>query len=444
MGPGTSREASDRSTQRNRAIASTLISTLATTTPMVLPSGATIAVIPVTTADIIAEVTALVPTPSMSVLHLVNAGLPEVIAEHDLKRFQPGRHLVNAKITGTLPQVLEGPIPHRTWLVSLQMELTKAQKSGRKVTAIKHPTKANLVLPLWALPVWDSIVVASQERMLWVEANDWLRPGEHRPDDWELVEEAHGLMERIPWGMKAWALYGNNAESHMGFLAIFLSISWLAEQNLNIMGVCCNAAAAENGDLVIAYMAPVHLGAQLQWAAEWDDEKVKTNCDLCEFRDTILEKGCRYIHIPANLANAHWVVFLMDVEEKSYCWGVLLLSICLDALLIPRLGPGDSMSVDLYADHIAAVARGLERWTEAAFGTRFANVGRGKDYKIGRQPDTHSCGICVINAIKAAIHGDNLFTAETSSKHRLEHFNEAANYLLRKVCLLSAMHGCTH
>jgi len=207
---------------------------------MVLPSAATIAVILVTAADIIAEVTTLVPSPSMSVLHLVNAGLPEVIAEHDLKRFQPGRHLVNAKITGTLPQVLKGPIPHRTWLASLQMELTKAQKSGRKVTAIKHPTKANLVLPLWVLPVWDSIAVASQERMLWVEANDWLRPGKHRPDDQELVEEARGLMERIPWGMKAWALYGNDAESHMGFLAIFLSVSWLAERNLNIMGICCN------------------------------------------------------------------------------------------------------------------------------------------------------------------------------------------------------------
>jgi len=100
------------------------------------------------------------------------------------------------------------------------------------------------------------------------------------------------------------------------------------------------------------------------------------------------------------------------------------------------------MRVDLYADHIGVVARGIERWTEAAFGTRF--VGRGKDYRIGRQPDTHSCGVCVINAIKAAIHGDELFTAETSSKHRLEHFNEAANYLLKTVCPPSAMHGRTH
>jgi len=294
---------------------------------MAPPSAATIAAIPATAADIVAEVTALVPPPSASVLHLVNAGLPEVIAEHDMKKFKPGRHLVNAKITGTLPQVLEGPIPHRTWLASLQMELAKAQKSGRKVTAIKHPTKANLALPLWALPVWDSIAVASQERMLWVEAIDWLRPGEHRQDDQELVEEARGLMEKIPWGMRAWALYGNDAESHMGFLAIFLSTSWLAERNLDIMGVCCNTAAAENGDAVIAYMAPVHLGAQLQWAAEWDDEKIKANRDLCEFKDTIMEKGYCYIHIPANLANAHWVVFLMDVKEKSYCWGVLLLSI---------------------------------------------------------------------------------------------------------------------
>jgi len=57
--------------------------------------------------------------------------------------------------------------------------------------------------------------------------------------DQGLVEMAHGLLARIPWSMKAWPLYGYEAQSRVAFLARFLSTMWLAERNINIMSVCC-------------------------------------------------------------------------------------------------------------------------------------------------------------------------------------------------------------
>ena len=50
---------------------------------------------------------------------------------------------------------------------------------------------------------------------------------------------------------------------------------------------------------------------------------------------------------------------------------------------------------------------------------------------MGTQTDAHSCGICVINAVKASILGDVLFTRETRFRLRLEYFAEAAEYILQ-------------
>ena len=283
-----------------------------------------------TAVDIVAEVTALVPLPGAFVPELVKAKLPKVIPEGDMKRLSAHDHLVDLKISGSLSDVLEGPIPHRTWLASLGLELEKAKTSGRTITVIRHPTKVGLILPLWALPVWNSIAVASQQRMLWARATDWLKPGDHRPEDREDVERARSLMAKIPWGMTAWALSGWEARSHVGFLAKFLSFSWLGERNIDLMGVCCNAIAAKDGYKTHGYMAPVCLGSQLQGISKWEPQQIRDNSGLGGWKTMAVEKGLRYIHIPTNLANSHWVVFGIDIDGQSYCWGLSPMSTCVD------------------------------------------------------------------------------------------------------------------
>ena len=101
--------------------------------------------------DIIAQVVALVPPPTAPASDLVKVWLLQVIAEDKLKAISTRNNLVNLPISGSLSDVLEGPIPHRTWLAALGSELTKARESGHLVTAIRHPTQGDLTLPLWAL-----------------------------------------------------------------------------------------------------------------------------------------------------------------------------------------------------------------------------------------------------------------------------------------------------
>lgn len=275
-----------------------------------------------TAAEIIAEVTARVPPPAAPVPELANAQLPRVIPEDDLKKILAKDCLVDLPISGGLSDMLEGPIPHKTWLAALRAELDKAKDSQRTVTALQHPTEVDLILPLWALPVWDSIAVASQQRMLWAQAIDWLKPGNHRAEDQQDVERARTLIARIPWGMMAWALPGWEAKSHVGFLARYLSFSWLGERNVDLMGICCNATAMEDGYKARGYMAPVYLGAQLQGIGGWDAQRIRENSGLGRWRDLAAEKDLRYIHIPVNLASSHWIVFGIDIENQKYYWGL--------------------------------------------------------------------------------------------------------------------------
>jgi len=306
---------------------------------MAQPTVDATATIAVTAADIIAEVSALVPPQSASVLELAEARLPQVIPEDDLEDLPPEDYLVNLKVTGTFSDVLDGPIPHRTWLCKLQTALEDARKSGRTATAIGHPTVMGITFPLWALPVWDSIVVPSEQRMRWVEATRWLSPRNHKKEDQGLLEEARKVMARIPWTMKALALSGAQADSYMGFLAWFLSTLWLAERNIDIMAICINAAAATNGEPVLAYMAPVYLGSQLQGIGGWDAERIKGNRDLRGWRDDAKENGWHYIHIAVNLINIHWVVVVIDLEERTYLWGMSLVHVCMHSSTDPEALP---------------------------------------------------------------------------------------------------------
>ena len=52
-------------------------------------------------------------------MELVKARLLEVILEHDLKEIAAEHHLVDLEISGML-SVLEGLMPHRTWLTKVQ------------------------------------------------------------------------------------------------------------------------------------------------------------------------------------------------------------------------------------------------------------------------------------------------------------------------------------
>ena len=227
----------------------------------------------------------------MSIPDLVKAGLPKVIPEEDCKPFKAEQHLVNLNITGDLSNVLKGLMPHKTWVAALVTALEKAEKAKQTITTIKHPTEKGLILPLWVIPVWDSIMDTVQQRMLWVQVTDWLKPGDHRPEDLRLVEQAQGLMARIPWGSMAWALPGYEGGLLVGFLANFLSFTWLAKWNVDILAIICNACSAENVNKRQHFVASVYLSHLFQSVGKWDAKWIWKDSDLNWWKDVATDKG---------------------------------------------------------------------------------------------------------------------------------------------------------
>ena len=67
--------------------------------------------------------------------------------------------------------------------------------------------------------------------------------------------------------------------------------------------------------------------AQLQTIGSWDDKKIQGNCDLGGWEAKAAQDGFHYIHIPINFINVHWVIFHIDIEAQTYCWGMSLIPI---------------------------------------------------------------------------------------------------------------------
>ena len=61
----------------------------------------------------------------------------------------------------------------------------------------------------------------------------------------------------------------------------------------------------------------------------------------------------------------------------------------------------------------------------------FKNLG--DTLPIGQQKDTHSCGICVMNAMEHVVFGAPLFTARTRESLRIRYFSELVTYLTTNV-----------
>ena len=92
---------------------------------------------------------------------------------------------------------------------------------------------------------------------------------------------------------------------------------------------------------------------------------------------------------------------------------------------------GNSLKYASYKTDIGKICRGLERWTNSLFYTRFKNAG--KVLPIGTQEDGISCGVCVLNALEHEIFDTPLFTHDRRNILRLQYFLDTMKLLLDHV-----------
>ena len=92
---------------------------------------------------------------------------------------------------------------------------------------------------------WFSIVDAVEQKEEWRRAKCWISG---QVQDAE-VYKARGLMRRLPWEMKIWALTGADFSSHVGVIARILSVNWLSEQHLDTLALYLNFHISRGKDV---------------------------------------------------------------------------------------------------------------------------------------------------------------------------------------------------
>ena len=92
---------------------------------------------------------------------------------------------------------------------------------------------------------------------------------------------------------------------------------------------------------------------------------------------------------------------------------------------------GDSLMPSVLRQDKKQIHLGLSKWLKAIFGGPFKDMGR--TFAIGKQKDSHSCGICVINSIEHELFGTTLITHSSRNALRIHYFTEAMKFVLKEV-----------
>ena len=95
------------------------------------------------------------------------------------------------------------------------------------------------------------------------------------------------------------------------------------------------------------------------------------------------------------------------------------------------MGLGDSYNTSANDGDLKRLCHGLGKWLYRVFGSAFTD---GKQtLSIGKQGNSYSCGICVLNAIEHAVCNTPLFTDAQRHTLRVAYFKRLMGYLLRDV-----------
>ena len=108
-----------------------------------------------------------------------------------------------------------------------------------------------------------------------------------------------------------------------------------------------------------------------------------------------------------------------------------------------RRDQGDSLGDGSKGADLKSLRRGLQNWLPRIFKQQTKGRGKarskgafkdmGQVLPIGKQADTNSCGVCVINAMAHVALNAPLFTHSQRNHHRIRYFVDMVGYLLDNV-----------
>ena len=262
------------------------------------------------------EISALFPSPMDSVESLIshNSFSPQPIGG---KRLRPAKScIVDSGVRWRKEDLLTAPIPPLQWIGDLEMELKAQLGAGRHLSALQHPTIPDLRLPLWMVSLWFVIQAIEAQKTLWTEAVTWLSSDAVTGEE---VDCASELIKQLKWGTTIWPLL--EPTTLIGLVAELLSTRWLRERHLDLWGLyltCCAGEGVRDFYIGGVYIAQVlkQLPAGKEKGMSWAEQGT-----VFDTLAIVVKEGFRTILLPANLNQNHWVLFRIDLDKKTFCYG---------------------------------------------------------------------------------------------------------------------------
>lgn len=254
------------------------------------------------------QILELVPSPDVLVPDLLTSRLPPLIKETTI---DPAAAVscISLNSPGVeLDALLDLPMPPRKWVNELRDALVDLA-SQEEYKSIKHPTGQDVYLPLSAVDLWESLAVAVEQREAWSVAMQSLERWRSVPG----AATALKMIGTIQWGRSVSGLRGSDARSRIGLLAGFLSLQWLSERHLDLLGLCLNAPP----DVVVE----VSLATVVKALEGRSTEQVLAVPELAQLQRQVEAGQCDRIFFPSNINNIHWVAYCVNTRTRTISYG---------------------------------------------------------------------------------------------------------------------------
>lgn len=262
------------------------------------------------------EILQQIPAETISVSRLVATVLPQIL--QDILR-SPESCFSEQAPNSSPEDLWRTPVPPRTWLNGLEISL--AQRWSRTIRSIEVPVGSNWFrFPLWVVDFWLKVIEVIEQRDRWKRAQGWMLTMVRGPE----IQEAEKILDRVPWGLRLWPLAGYNQVTMVGFLAGLLSNDWLAERHIDTLVAYLNNRFQKGNQPGTTLIGDQYLGSLLSRKRRETAAALREDRELRTYADKILDGHHERLLFPAHVggpASGHWIVFAVDIREKTISHG---------------------------------------------------------------------------------------------------------------------------
>lgn len=251
----------------------------------------------------------MVPPEHLTVPELLESRLPPLIKESSVDSATAVSSLSIEKPNCQDETLLDIAMPPRGWVAEVA-EVLKDSMHCPEASSIAHPVRPNTYLPFDVVYLWQILRSPVEQRTAWSIALEYLNRWKKEPN----AAAAQDAIKTIKWGRPTSGLRGTDARSPIGILALFLSLRWLAERHLDLIGLCLSAPP----DVVVE----VSLATTVKALVGKTTEQILAVTPLDRLRQEVQAGRCKRIFFPTNIDNVHWVAFCVCTTTKTIRYGM--------------------------------------------------------------------------------------------------------------------------